>query len=1456
MSKEVESEQRQSTAHDAFIKAPPLSTFSLPSNFNNKMPSIKQYNNRPQLSKFMSKWLTQQSLEETAFAEEKFINIKLPSINRESLDATLLLKEIYVIVSVATILSLACTFFLTLYHTVNNLLYSCMLAGWLLFLAWFIFGRSDIIPFIKYMRLYALVMPVLTVWSYSRSLDSIVLSQILACILFFIAERLTNIYEHLLDEMFQQRQLDRIRVEEAISDALDRYSNQRSLFLSIISQEIRDAGLMVRATLEQFSPSSILSNTHELLSTCSIAVPIASISAINTTIQEACHISSHLNLISKMLRDSDTHSTIPEEKIIRTNVKNEFDVGELLQNVGDALAGMSANLGVHFVIYHVDNGFYYPNVIGDEDAIKHSLTNLLRNILEGCTPGACIELGLFIAPIPDTPKVKVTFEITQIASPAIPIGLSAALIPNANFTTQLLNYIGGKMELEDLGKNKTRMEISLELYPGSNTDQRLLLIEKPSQILEKQLSNIRFSNEPTLEDLSKFITQLKGVKLILHAPEKSLFAKHLTSCLTTWNTDISHLSVLGYTDDEEGSSDMGTVAGSDSETSSVHSQSLKTPLEKHATLSPVSSRSINSVNTNGSKIPSPAIAEDHIHSIPPAFILIDDDILTLERKLREFRDKPPVPLMQSQQPQQPLRRHHRSKSRQNGLENPVPQGTVAIIFFTSLINYKRVRDTIHWFNSISQPPYLPRIVVVPKPAGPRRFLTALHTAWYNAIVEPQFIPIATSPLSPFMSPHCTSSSSSNVPQDHVLHTISSCSTFVTPGVMTPHENASRFSPGRRPPGAPPSSSALRPNIHSPSNPYIESEKGGYFFDPNAANNLSSKLNNTSPLLSATVNNTAKKIASPVLMPLNTNNNITTTTTTTTTTNGLMTPSINSSGPCMNSNNTSNATPNEIKRRIRTQSNSYMTMGSHVAGRRNLVDLSTSSATAAVSPSTLLSINYNDPMKCVTCPEEEGKSSSLTTNSCSTATKIEENAQVIREPIIETVPITTTTTASSSSPPLPPPPPSPPLPSSSLLSSSSPVATTTTTTTVSPSVIINENNISPNKGVSDNTDLNLSQQISPSTNVTTTSVQPSTQNATIKSKPTKFNFKLSNRKRKGKSNSSDSKQSPPISVLIVEDNMINQAILSTWMKKHSIKFSVASDGKEAVEKWSEGGFHLILMDIQLPVMDGIAATKMIRSIEKERKIGVLPSNSIEREEKEKEEEKHVSSFQSPVIIVALTASSLESDRQAALAAGCNDFLTKPVSLEWLEKKIMEWGCMQALIDFEGWRKWKRSSARNNTTTSLQQHHHPSVVTNALRLRKDNIMLNKEALAAYAREKEQLELRTREMMKDESRAIILLGINKRKMSTAILPDTQSSPTSRSGTPPPPPLPLSLSLSLSLPQSSQSQSQLNGSVTKTVNYGQTLHKTASDHELSIPKQVEAREQKRLLEEERLMNQQYESE
>lgn len=167
--------------------------------------------------------------------------------------------------------------------------------------------------------------------------------------------------------------------------------------------------------------------------------------------------------------------------------------------------------------------------------------------------------------------------------------------------------------------------------------------------------------------------------------------------------------------------------------------------------------------------------------------------------------------------------------------------------------------------------------------------------------------------------------------------------------------------------------------------------------------------------------------------------------------------------------------------------------------------------------------------------------------------------------------------------------------------------------------------------------------------------------------------------------------PLISVLVVEDNSINQAILGAFLRKHKIHYEIAKNGQEAVDKWRKGGFHLVLMDIQLPVKSGIEATKEIRHLEKVNKIGVFAQHELANStynshpQLQENEKLNLSTFRSPVIIVALTASSNSSvDKKNALTAGCNDFLTKPVNLVWLQNKITEWGCMQALIDFDAWR----------------------------------------------------------------------------------------------------------------------------------------------------------------------------
>lgn len=207
--------------------------------------------------------------------------------------------------------------------------------------------------------------------------------------------------------------------------------------------------------------------------------------------------------------------------------------------------------------------------------------------------------------------------------------------------------------------------------------------------------------------------------------------------------------------------------------------------------------------------------------------------------------------------------------------------------------------------------------------------------------------------------------------------------------------------------------------------------------------------------------------------------------------------------------------------------------------------------------------------------------------------------------------------------------------------------------------------------------------------------------------------------------------PPINVLIVEDNIINLRILEGLMKRLKVRWETAMNGQIAVDKWRGGGFHLVLMDIQMPVMNGLAATKEIRRLEKVNGIGVFsssaPSSPVEhrgstqqngdsadtngetdkdaspkrKKSADKLPEATGGLFKSPIIIVALTASSLQSDRHEALAAGCNDFLTKPVNFVWLERKVKEWGCMQALIDFDGWRRWKDYASKEEEGKSEEQ-----------------------------------------------------------------------------------------------------------------------------------------------------------
>lgn len=112
------------------------------------------------------------------------------------------------------------------------------------------------------------------------------------------------------------------------------------------------------------------------------------------------------------------------------------------------------------------------------------------------------------------------------------------------------------------------------------------------------------------------------------------------------------------------------------------------------------------------------------------------------------------------------------------------------------------------------------------------------------------------------------------------------------------------------------------------------------------------------------------------------------------------------------------------------------------------------------------------------------------------------------------------------------------------------------------------------------------------------------------------------------------------ILIAEDNDSN-FILMTYILKKYYAYERAKNGNEAVDLVEKNTYDMVLMDIKMPIMDGLEATKAIKKIRPE------------------------------IPIVALTANAFDSDRQLAMEAGCIDFLSKPVSSDLCIKTIRKY-----------------------------------------------------------------------------------------------------------------------------------------------------------------------------------------
>lgn len=117
--------------------------------------------------------------------------------------------------------------------------------------------------------------------------------------------------------------------------------------------------------------------------------------------------------------------------------------------------------------------------------------------------------------------------------------------------------------------------------------------------------------------------------------------------------------------------------------------------------------------------------------------------------------------------------------------------------------------------------------------------------------------------------------------------------------------------------------------------------------------------------------------------------------------------------------------------------------------------------------------------------------------------------------------------------------------------------------------------------------------------------------------------------------------PDCKVLVVEDNAINRQVAMALLARLGVKAEIAENGRQAVDMVLSGAFDFVFMDMQMPVMDGLVATREIR----------LAGNTV--------------------TIVGLTANAFVSDREACLAAGMDDFLAKPISRTKLQAMLTKW-----------------------------------------------------------------------------------------------------------------------------------------------------------------------------------------
>lgn len=256
------------------------------------------------------------------------------------------------------------------------------------------------------------------------------------------------------------------------------------------------------------------------------------------------------------------------------------------------------------------------------------------------------------------------------------------------------------------------------------------------------LKNELTAQEVDFQSLENFHDMLKDMKVALYAWDDSIFAKHLTSCLSNWNIDITHCSINEICPPVESE----TKLQKDGECNQAYAQKMSLASPSPYTIP----------SPNNPYFSSTLKESDNDSTVATDIIIIDDDIPELKRQISNRQAAFTIDTFLRSR-----KSERRSKVGINGTPDvlhpdlDLPPETT-ILYFTSMANYKQVRDIIiSNLNPWSKRSFtLSHIVAVPKPACPRRILTALYTAWNKGSIGPQYTPITT------LTPSLLSSNSS------------------------------------------------------------------------------------------------------------------------------------------------------------------------------------------------------------------------------------------------------------------------------------------------------------------------------------------------------------------------------------------------------------------------------------------------------------------------------------------------------------------------------------------------------------------------------------------------------------------------------------------------------------------------------------------------------------------------